>query len=464
MSVRLLPSRVFHSVIILLIAMSVSSCSTFSRDGTAASQQTAAPMPAVQAITQDGLNAWLIEDHSVPVVSVNFLFKDAGSAANPAGKEGLANLTASLLTEGAGDMDSTAFQAALEDKAIRLSFNAGRDSTTATLQTLKENLDEAVQLATMAMIQPRIDRDALARVKQQTAATIAWNQQTPDAIANQAWWKAAYPDHPYGQPAEGTLESLKAITRKDVLDFTRNRFARDTLLVGISGDVTADEARTLLTNLFRSLPLKASPLPKEVTTQPAPRKGGKEPIIIHRPIPQATAVFGHAGIRRDDPEYFTAVLLNHTLGGGGFSSRLMEEVREKRGLTYGISTSLAPISQEGLLLGQIASDNGKMRQALDLTHEVWASLAKDGVTDKELKDARDYNTGSFPLQLDSTRKLSSLLVAMQYYNLGQDYLNRREGLLRKVTQEDIKAMAARLLKQEDLLVVIVGDKEKLGGK
>jgi zinc protease len=450
-------SRHFFFVAGLLMTLSVSACSPLSRTLSVASPQ-AQPMPDVQTLqTGDGLTAWLIEDHSVPIVSVNFLFRQGGSIANPDGREGLAALTAALLLEGAGDDDSVAFQAQLEEKAIRLSFDAGRDSFGGSLQTLKEEWPEAARLANLALTRPQFTNTALRRVKQQTETTIAYNQQTPSTVASQTWWQVAFPNHPLRHPIEGTLESLKTITRKDVQTFHRQRLAKDTLVVSIAGDVTKEEAADFLSRLFEGLPAKSTPLPAALQTLPKPTVR-KEPVYVHRALPQATAVFGQMGIRRDDRDYFTAALLNHSLGGGGFSSRLMEEIREKRGLTYGIGTGLSFVGQSGgLLMGRLAADNTKMNQALDLTHTVWKDVATKGLTATELKDAQDYQNGSFPLQLDSSSKLASLLSAMQFYNLGQDYLDKRYGLVENVTEADVEKMAARLLKAEELLIVVVGD-------
>ena len=410
-------------------------------------------MQIERVVSADGIEAWLVEDHSIPVISLSLLFR-GGAALDPAGKEGLASMASSLLDEGAGDLDSGAFQQRLADLAITLRFNATLDTFEGSLKTLTENRDEAFSLLRLALNAPRFDLEPMMRIRNQILAGLAAAQSDPERIAGKVWSRAAFPDHPYGRPAEGTESGVAAVTTDDLRGFVERRLGRDHLIIGVAGDITADELVPLLDSTFGSLPEHAAPfhLPKA-------QVAGGGVIVIAEDIPQSTVRFGENGIKRDDPDYFAARLLNYTLGGGGFNSRLTEEVREKRGLAYSVYSYLQTMARGGLVSGGVGTDNTRVAESLDLIRGEWRRMAENGVSADELRDSKTYLTGAFPLRLTSTGRIADILTTLQYLDLGIDYLDRREELIHSVTLDDTRRVAGRLLHADDLLVVVVGKPE-----
>ncbi|MCK5274519.1 MAG: insulinase family protein, partial [Alphaproteobacteria bacterium] len=306
-----------------------------------------APRPAA-AVTVErvespgGIVAWLVRDSMVPLVSIEFSFR-GGAALDPGGKTGLADMTTSLLDEGAGDMDSQAFQRKLSDLAVSIGFSAGMDTIRGSLKTLNTTRDEAVDLLALALTKPRFDEDAVERIRQQILAVLARQSTDPRKIAGRVWWKAVFPDHPYGLPSEGTTGTIAAIAADDMRRLVTERFARDQLIVGVVGDITPEELAPLLDRAFGGLPAKGKPFTLD---EPEPRAAGQI-FVVESDVPQSVVLFGHGGIRRKDPDWYAAYTMNYILGGGGFASRLYEEVREKRGLAYSVYSYLTPLSAAG---------------------------------------------------------------------------------------------------------------------
>lgn len=411
-------------------------------------------MDIERVVSPGGIEAWLVRDKMLPVLALEFSFR-GGSALDPAGKEGRSVMAMNLLTEGAGDLDSQAFAAQIEDRAISMDFEAGPDSLQGSLKTLNEHRDAAIDLLRLAMTKPRMDKDDVERVRVATLAGIARDNENPNYIARKTWMMTAFPDHPYGRPSRGTKESVTALTEADFRAVVAQRLARDNLIVGAVGDITPDELGKVLDRAFGDLPATSAPNDVPEVT-PA---GAGRTIVIRRPVPQSFIVLGAQGIKRDDADWFPASLVNYVLGGGGFNSRLMEEVREKRGLTYGIYTSLATFDHTGLVMSSSSTQNPRAGRALEVTREVWGRMHDQGPTDEELANAKKYLTGSFALQLDSTNAIARTLVAVQYDKLGINYLNERDGLINRVTLDDAQRVAKRLLDPAGLLTVVVGQPE-----
>ncbi|HVI53308.1 MAG TPA: pitrilysin family protein [Candidatus Sulfotelmatobacter sp.] len=414
-----------------------------------------APVQAfnIQRVTSDGgIEAWLIEDHANPIIAMNFAFK-GGAAMDPEAKAGLSNMAVSLLDEGAGDMDSQTYQGKLEDLGISLGYGAGDDAVHGHLKTITDNRDTAFSMLALSLTKPRFDADAIERIRGQILADLARQQQDPQAIAGRALAKALYPDHPYGRATEGVEDTVKAITAADLKDYVPHRLGRDRLLIGVVGDITADQLKPLLDSTFGALPDKADPI--EVPEVKANATGRVE--VIRRQIPQSVVLFGEQGLKRTDPDWYTAYVMNYILGGGGFSSRLMTEVRVKRGLAYGVSSGLSPYQHGALLDGGTASRNEKTAQTIALIREEWQKMADGGVTDQELADAKTYLIGSYPLQMDSTASIAGILVAIQMDQLGLDYLDRRAAFIQRVSADDVKRVAKSLLDSKALSFVVVGN-------
>ncbi len=413
--------------------------------------RTASAIEIERVTSARGIEAWLIEDHTNPIIAVNFAFR-GGSALDPAGKEGLADMVAGLLDEGAGPLDSMAFQGRLEDLAITLRFEAGRDSFDGRLTTLTENRDAAFDLLRLAVTEPRFDAEPVERIRGQILSNLRNQTQDPDTLARQALFAELFPAHPYGRRLEGTEETINALTAEDLRGFAARRLALDNLVIGVVGDISAAQLATALDHAFGKLPAQAAPWRLEMV---APRSANTV-TVIRQPFPQSTIVYAQRGPLRDDPDYYAAYVLNHILGGGGFTSRLYNEVRDKRGLAYSVYSTLVPMDFAGLVLGASGTRNDRAAETVKVIQDEWRRMAAEGPTPKELEDAKLFLTGSFPLQFSSSDRISGILTAIQLDDLGIDYLDRRNALIEAVTLEDVRRVARSLLDPAGLRFVVVG--------
>jgi zinc protease len=417
-----------------------------------------APAAAVtieRVVSPGGIEAWLVHDRLVPVLSLEFIFRGAGATNDPAGKEGLSNFTAAMMVEGAGDLDSQKFQQELEDRSISISFDTGLDTFRGSFKALNEQRDMAIDLLRLALTQPRFDEPSVERVRARTQAGLSREAESPDVIGRQTWMATAFPEDPYGRPSRGTPDSVAKLRIDDMRALPRTRLARDNLVIGAVGDITPAELGPLLDRAFAALPAKA-----QVQKLPDVTMAGQgRTIVVRRAVPQSVVMFGAAGLKRSDPDFHAASLVNYVLGGGGFNSRLTHEVREKRGLAYSVYSYLSPVDRGGLLMGGTANENSRVGKALEIIRAEWQRMGDDGPTEQELIDAKTYINGSFALGLDSTGRIAALLASMQYDNLGIDYLDRRAGLINGVTLADAKRVARRLLHADRLLTVVVGEPE-----
>jgi zinc protease len=412
----------------------------------------------VEPVTSPGgVEAWLIHEPAVPIVALSLYFR-GGASLDPEDRHGLAYMVAGLLDEGAGGLDSSAFQRELEDKAIRLGFDAERDGFSGTLRTLTEHKERAFELLGLALAEPRFDPEPVERIRSQIRTVLARRDQNPNQVAADAWFETAFEGHPYGRRTQGTRATIDAIAADDLHRFTAERFARDNLIVGVAGDITAEQLAPLLDVAFGALPADSTPI--EIGTA-EPAEIGL--LTVRRPLPQATVLFGQAGLARLDPDYYAALVANHILGGGGFGSRLTEEVRERRGLTYSVYSYLSPLRHAPLWLGGFSSSPDQAAEALRVVRDEIARMAQGDVSEEELADAVTYLTGSFPLRLTSNDGVAGLLVGMQIHELGPDFIERRNDLIEAVTLEDVRRVAARLYDPDRLRVVVVGDPPGLEG-
>ena len=403
-----------------------------------------------------GITAWLVEDHSVPVVSTSIAFR-GGAALDPDDKAGLAEFTADLLDEGAGELDSTAYQSKLEDLATSLDFNVDQDNISARLRTLSANLAPTYDLLHLALTEPRFDAAPVARLRAELLDAIKRDLHQPEALAYRLWMKSSFAGSPYARSTRGTAQSIAAITPDDMRGLVHARFAKDALVIGVVGDITPAALKPLLDKTFGGLPEHAAPDP--LGNIAVDRSNAV--IVSDLPVPQSVVVFGQQGIKRDDPDWYAALIVLNILSSGGLTSRVTLEVREQRGLAYSVSASLDPLQHAGLILGHVASRNARVAQAIDLIREEWRRMHDSGPTAKELVAAKTYLTGSFPLNLDSTSRIASILVSMQLDHLGIDYLTRRSALIDKVSLADAKRVARRLLNPDGLFFVVVGSPANL---
>jgi len=407
-------------------------------------------MEIQEVTTPSGLTAWLVEDHTVPIVAMNFAF-DGGATQDPQDKAGIANLLSATLDEGAGDLDSQAYQARLQDLAVRIGFDAGRDAFYGSLRTLTPNLDEAFDMLRLAVTEPRFDADAVERMKRQIIAGLRREAKDPDAIAGRTWAELAFPDHPYGRPSRGTEESVAALAPDDLRALHGRLLARDTLTVSVVGAIDADRLSALLEETFAALPETADLVPVADVT---PLTGLREAVTLD--VPQTAIRLGYPGLQRDDPDFIPGFVMNHILGGGSFSSWLYEEVREKRGLAYSVGSYLVPYDHSGMLMAATGTRSDRAEESLAIIDEQIARMANEGPSAEELAKAKAFLTGSYALRFDTSGKIASQLLGIQIEELGIDYIDKRNALIEAVTLDDIRRVAARLLKDVEPVVVTVG--------
>jgi zinc protease len=402
-----------------------------------------------------GIKAWLVEEPSIPFVALELRFKGGASLDAP-GKRGATNLMMGLLEEGAGDLDSRGFARAAETLAASFSYSAGDDAVSVSARFLTENRDQAVDLLRLSLVEPTFPEAAIDRVREQVLSAVRSDLKDPNAIAGSAFKALAFGDHPYGSPYQGTVESVSALTRDDLVAAHKATLARDRLYVSAVGDITADELGALLDHLLGALPETGAPMPgaADLTLE-----GGVE--VVEFETPQSVAHFGQRGLERDDDDFFAAYVMNVILGGGGFESRLMTEVREKRGLTYGVYSYLVPKDHAALYLGSVASANDRIAEAIAVIRAEWQQLAEEGVTQEELDKAKALLTGAYPLRFDGNGAIARIMVGMQMDDLPIDYIETRNDKVNAVTREDVNRVARELLDPEGLQFVVVGKPEGL---
>jgi zinc protease len=403
-----------------------------------------------RVVSPGGIEAWLVRQPSVPLVALDFAIT-GGANEDPADKAGVAHLVASTIDEGSGDLDAKAFHQKLEDNAIELSFTASRDQFRGSLRTLGANRDLAFDLLRTSLTAPRFDEEAIERIRTQILADLRRATTSPGDIASEVWWHTAFPGHPYGRPVHGTLESMPRIGIADLKAYTKRVFARATLKIAIVGDIDAASAGLLIDKAFGALPQEPELGPVPATT---PQGLGRR-IVVDLDVPQAVIMFGGEGVARNDPDFFAAYLVNHILGGGAMSSRLYTEVREKRGLAYGVSTGIVPLAHAELITGSTATRADRTADTLEIIDREMKNLADNGPTEQELAKTKSFLKGSYGLYFDTSSKIAAQLVQIQLDKLGIDYIDRRNGLIDAVTREDAQRVAKRLLDGK-MLVTVVG--------
>ena len=404
-----------------------------------------------------GIEAWLVESHANPLIAMRFAFR-GGASQDPANKQGLAYFVSGMIDEGAGDLESVAFQERLQTLALRIDFDAGRDVMLGNVQMLTANKDESFELLRLAMAKPRFDADAVERVRAQIIAGLKFDENDPEEVASLAWDRLAFRDHPYGRPIKGTKASIAAISRDDLQDYVRRVFALDKLVITVVGDIDADTLGRALDHVFGPLP-EASSLSRVNDVKPPL---GPSHEIITMEVPQSVAQFGHRAFSRKDDDFMAAYILNYIIGGGGFSSRLMEEVREKRGLAYSVHSNIFPYQHGAVFVGRVATKNEAVAQSLAVIKSALKRLAEEGPSAEELASAKSYLTGAYALRFESSSSIANQLLWIQIEDLGIDYVDKRNELIEQVTLEDIMRVAKRLIEADRLITTIVGKPVEAG--
>ena len=411
----------------------------------------AAAIDVEEVKTRNGITAYLAQDDSNPIIAFSFEFL-GGSSLDPDDKLGLSTMAAGLLDEGSGDLDSFAFQSSLQDLAIKLSFNANTDSFSGSLTTIKANVDEAFSLMAQALSAPRFDEEPVERIRRQILVSLARGAENPSRIARDTLFEEIFPDHPYGRPSSGTPETIQAITQADLASYASERFAKDRLFVGVAGDISPRQLRKRLNEVFGHLP-DAIATEWRVADTAVTYVGT---VVVDKAVPQSTVYMAQPGLSRDDPDWYTALVADYILGGGSFASRLMDEVREKRGLAYGVSTSLVPYESAPFMLASVGTRNESVAESIAVIRDEWRKFQSAGPTADELEGAKMYITGSWPLRFTSSGSIASTLVAIQRSDLGLDYLDRRNDYINSITLKDVRRVTASLYKPDELSVIVVG--------
>ncbi len=405
----------------------------------------------VQEVTSPGgIKAWFVQDTKSQVISMHFAFR-SGDVMDTKGKEGTADLAADMLTEGAGDLNHREFEAILQDLAIGLSFSADSDHFFGSVKTLEKHKDKAVELLHLALNKPRLDKSAMERIRSQHIAYLASIAQTPNHLISKKLKKILFKNHPYGRGANKSPKTVKTVAIADIKDYLRSNLAQDNLLVGVVGNLTVQEVGQLLDKVFGGLPQKATqPKIAEIT---APEKAST--AVIEKDIPQSAVIFAQSGWKADHPDYLKASILMHILG-DSHVSRLNEEIRNKRGLAYHTRASLNPSQYTALVVGVIGTANDHVKDSIGLAKSEWRRMYDQGVTEKELADAKSFMTGAFPLQFTSSKAISGLLVGYQIAKRDISYFKKRNQLIEAITLSEVNDVAKRLLKPDALTFVIAG--------
>ena len=398
-----------------------------------------------------GIEAWLVRQTHLPIIAIDFAVR-GGSSQDAADKAGTANFLAAMVDEGAAELTSQGFHQALEDRAIELSFSASRDTVSGSMRMLSEHRDEAVRLLKIAVQQPRFDAEPMERIRQALLSSIRRSSTNPNAIASETFWATAFPGHPYGRRSSGTADSVRAISRDDLVAMRARLFAREHLKVAVVGDIAPDDLGRLLDDVFGTLAPKA-----DLTMVPDIAMAGLgERRVMPLEIPQTIISFGLPGLKRPDPDFIPAFVANHILGGGSFSSRLYREVREKRGLAYSVSSGLAALDSAGLVTGGTSTRNDRAAESLSVIQAEFARMGADGPTDEELDQAKRYLIGAWAMRFETSNTIAANLIRIQLDGFAPDYLDKRNGLIDAVTMDEVRKVARRLFGDPRMLVAAVG--------
>ncbi len=413
--------------------------------------------PVRRTVLPNQLVLLVCEEHSLPFVTFQ-LFIDSGARKDPAGEEGLAYLTAKGLLLGTTKRRATSINEELDFMGASLSASSGRDYTTLTLRVLKKDLDRGFDLFMEVLTQPLFPEEEIRKEVEKVLAAIQSAEDEPGEVAQKEFRKTLFPTSPYGHPVEGTKESLPRLTREMLVRFHRSYYHPNGAILTVVGDITSGEVER---NLFPRLgKWPSAEIPKE-SFQPTFAEGPKT-VKTDRAITQAHIILGHAGVSRDNPDYYCLLVMNYILGGGGFSSRLVEEIRNKRGLAYSVASFFEPGKYPGSFEIVLQTKNASAREAISLAIQQVGRIRKEPVSEKELEAAKKYLIGSFPLRLDTQGKLASFLTQVEYFSLGPDYPEKYPSLIKSVTREDVLRVANAYLHPENEILVVVANLKEAG--
>jgi zinc protease len=410
-------------------------------------------MPPVQrTVLPNQLVLLVCEEHSLPFVTFQLLI-DSGSRRDPPGEEGLAYLTARGLLLGTSAKTINTINEELDFMGASLNASSGRDYATLSLRVLKKDLDKGLTLFMEALTQPNFPEEEIQREVEKTLATIQASEDQPEEVAEKEFLKTLFPTNPYGHPVEGTKESLQRLSRETIVQFYRTHYHPNHSILTIVGDVTGNEVKAKFLPRLEKWPMSKIPEASFISTFTKEQKTVK----IDRSITQANIIIGHAGVKREDPDFYALTVMNYILGGGGFASRLVEEIRNKRGLAYSVASFFEPGKYPGSFQIVLQTKNSSAREAISLALQQMERIRKELVSEKELEDAKKYLIGSFPMRLDTQGKLVNFLTQIEYFGLGLDYPERYPSLIRSVSREEVLRVAKTYLHPESYILVVVAN-------
>lgn len=405
---------------------------------------------------ENGMVLLLSEKHDIPMVTVNMAIK-AGSTAEPGDKPGLASITASLLTQGTAKRTASQISREADFIGGSLSTSGGNDFASASLRVLKKDIRIGLDLLSDVLLNPAFDQKEIDRKVKETLAEIQRQKDEPGVVANEAFEKAVFGEHPYGRTSEEVAAYLPKLIRQDIVSFYPSRYNPNNTIIAVVGDVSEREIIPLLNEYFKSW--RRRELPPSASVQP--------PVIsktvvrkIDKNITQANIAMGHIGISREDPDYYAVMIMNYILGGGGFSSRLMDNIRDNKGLAYDVHSMFTAQKEPGAFTVSIQTKNESANEVIAETLKEIRRIQAELVSEKELADAKAYLTGSFPLKMDTSVKIAGMLTSIEIYNLGLDYPQKYQGLINSVTREDIRRAAKKYLHPDAMAIVVVANQEK----
>jgi zinc protease len=417
----------------------------------------ASKLSAKRIVTENGMTVILQEAHSLPVVNVQVIIK-AGAVSDPEEKAGLAHLTASLLDEGTATRSSTQIADAVDFIGAELSAAGGDDYASASLRVLKKDLSTGLELLSDILIRPSFPEPELQRIRQEILGQLIAEKDEPGVVADKAFNQIVFGAHPYHRPTEGTEQTLPTIVRADVARFYDQYYHPNNTIMTIVGDITESEAADLLKIYFGSWPQKPVP-----TMTLSPAVALDKPIVklIDKDLTQANIILGHLGIDRRNSDYYAVTVMNYILGGGGFASRLMTNLRDNQGLAYSIHSHFQAGAFPGSFSVSLQTRNAAARQAIDGVMAELRKIRTLPVTDREMEETQAYLIGSFPLRMDTSAKIAALLAQIEYYNLGLDYAERYPKLIGSVTKTDIQRVAQKYLDPDHLALVVVAGQDEV---
>jgi len=413
-------------------------------------------LDANKTILPNGLMVLHSEKHNLPIVMITLIVK-AGLLDEPKEKAGLANLTADLLDEGTKSRKSSEISEEIEFIGAGLGASAGGDYTTITLSVLKKDLEKGFEIFSDVILNPVFPQEELERKRELIKGSLKQREEDPSFLAERSFKKEVFGEHPYGRLVEGLTETLSEITREDLLRFHSKYFIPNNAILSVVGDLTPAELNSLIKKYLDSW--KIAELP-ERKIHPMNEEKIKKAVKIDRDVTQATIIIGHLGISRDNPDYYAVSVMNYILGGGGFSSRLMQKIRDELGLAYDVSSFFTPGKEKGLFQAEVQTKNESANSAIEEILKQIGKIKDEKVSDEELSGAKDYLTGSFPRRLDTNRKIADFLATVEFYNLGLDYAEKYASFINEVTTEDVQRVAGKYLDAENFVLIVVANQKK----